>query len=296
MPELPEVETVMRGLAAVLAGKRISLARANRPDLRWPLPEGFGQRLTGARIEGFRRRGKYMLMRLSTGESLLIHLGMSGRMVARLPGLAPAPAGLPQGRFSDTRGASGELHEHVVIEAEDGTRVGFVDPRRFGAMDLVATAAEASHKLLAGMGPEPLEDGFTPTVLDAALMGRFTPIKAALLDQAVVAGLGNIYVAEALFRAGISPRRMAATVPGLRSARLVPAIREVLAEAIAAGGSSLRDYVRADGEIGVFQERFAVYGREGEPCPGCPGPPACRGVARYAQSGRSTFACPRRQR
>jgi formamidopyrimidine-DNA glycosylase len=236
-----------------------------------------------------------MLMRLSTGESLLIHLGMSGRMVARLPG-AEAPPGLPQGRFSDMRGASGTLHEHVVIEAEDGTRVGFVDPRRFGAMDLVATASEASHKLLAGMGPEPLEDGFTPAVLDAALMGRFTPIKAALLDQAVVAGLGNIYVAEALFRAGISPRRMAATVPGVRSARLVPAIREVLAEAIAAGGSSLRDYVRADGEIGVFQERFAVYGREGEPCPFCPGPPTCRGVARYVQSGRSTFACPRRQR
>jgi formamidopyrimidine-DNA glycosylase len=296
VPELPEVETVMRGLAAVLEGKRIARAVANRPDLRWPLPEGFGQRLTGARVAGFRRRGKYMLMRLSTGESLLIHLGMSGRMVARLPEVEPAPPGLPQGRFSDTRGASGSLHEHVVIETEDGTRVGFVDPRRFGAMDLVATEAEEAHKLLAGMGPEPLEAGFTPAVLDAALMGRFTPIKAALLDQGVVAGLGNIYVAEALFRAGISPRRMSATVPGARSARLVPAIREVLAEAIAAGGSSLRDYVRADGEIGVFQERFAVYGREGEPCPGCPRPPACRGVVRYVQAGRSSFACPRRQR
>jgi formamidopyrimidine-DNA glycosylase len=295
VPELPEVETVMRGLAAVLDGKRISRAIANRPDLRWPLPEGFGQRLTGARVIGFRRRGKYMLMRLSTGESLLVHLGMSGRMVARLPGVVAAPASA-QGRFSDTRGASGNRHEHVVIEAEDGTRVGFVDPRRFGAMDLVATEAEDTHKLLAGMGPEPLEPGFDVAVLDAALMGRFTPIKAALLDQGVVAGLGNIYVAEALFRAGISPRRMSATVPGSRSARLVPAIRAVLEEAIAAGGSSLRDYVQADGGLGAFQERFGVYGREGEPCSACPGPPGCRGIVRFVQSGRSSFACPRRQR
>jgi formamidopyrimidine-DNA glycosylase len=163
-------------------------------------------------------------------------------------------------------------------------------------VDLVPTAAEDSHRLLAGLGPEPLDDAFTAAVLSAALVGRHTPIKAALLDQGVVAGLGNIYVCEALFRAGISPRRLAASVAGLRAARLVPAIKAVLAESIGAGGSSLRDYVRADGEVGRFQENFAVYGREGEGCPGCPGAPACPGIGRIVQAGRSTFFCPRRQR
>jgi formamidopyrimidine-DNA glycosylase len=295
MPELPEVETVMRGLAALAEGRVIRRAEALRPDLRWPLPERFAERLTGRRIEGFRRRGKYILMRLSGGESLLIHLGMSGRMTGQPAGMPLAPRAALQGRFSDMRGNSGARHEHVVLVLDDGTRIGFVDPRRFGSMDLVPTAAEESHPLMASLGPEPLSDAFTPDVLSAALSGKRTPIKAALLDQTVVAGLGNIYVCEALYRARISPRRSAHTVQGARAARLVAAIRAVLAEAIGAGGSSLRDYVRADGDIGRFQESFAVYGREGEPCPSCPGPP-CRGVQRIVQAGRSTFFCPRLQR
>lgn len=280
MPELPEVETVMRGLAAVLDGQTILRAETRREGMRWPFPAGLAETLSGARVTGFRRRGKYMLMRLSNAQSVLIHLGMSGRMVARPRGAnTPPPA-----------------HEHLVLETTGGTHVGFVDPRRFGSVDLVPTAAEDSHRLLAGMGPEPLEDSFTPAILAAALAGKQTPIKAALLDQSVVAGLGNIYVAEALFRAGISPRRLAGTVPGARAERLVPAIKDVLRDAIEAGGSSLRDYVQADGELGHFQDRFRVYDREGEPCPLCPGAPACQGVSRIVQAGRSTFFCARTQR
>ena len=280
MPELPEVETVMRGLSRLLLGRTLTLAATHREGMRWPFPPGLAARLTGARVESFRRRGKYMLMRLSGGDSVLIHLGMSGRMVARPVGsnLPPPP------------------HEHLVMQTDDGQRVGFSDPRRFGSVDLVPTAAEDSHRLLAGMGPEPLEEGFTPGILAAALTGKKTPIKAALLDQRVVAGLGNIYVAEALFRAGLSPRRLAHTIPGARAEKLVPAIKAVLEEAIEAGGSSLRDYVQADGELGHFQDRFHVYDREGAPCPLCPGPPTCRGVSRIVQSGRSTFYCARTQR
>ncbi|SHI54871.1 DNA-(apurinic or apyrimidinic site) lyase [Roseomonas rosea] len=297
MPELPEVETVMRGLDAVLTGRTIARAETRRAGLRWPFPELLAERLAGRRVEGFRRRGKYMLMRLSGGESALIHLGMSGRMVARPPGEAPQPRIAPQGAFSDARGAGdGLAHEHLMLETGDGWRVGFQDPRRFGCVDLMPTGAENAHRLLAGLGPEPLEEAFTPLVLSKALAGKNTPIKAALLDQGVVAGLGNIYVAEALFRAGLSPRRLAGTVPGARAARLVPAIKAVLTEAIAAGGSSLRDYVRSDGELGRFQDRFEVYDRFGQPCPRCPGPPACPGVARITQAGRSTFFCPRTQR
>ncbi|KAA2213683.1 bifunctional DNA-formamidopyrimidine glycosylase/DNA-(apurinic or apyrimidinic site) lyase [Teichococcus oryzae] len=280
MPELPEVETVMRGLAGLLTGHTLTFAATNRDGMRWPFPPGLAERLTGARVEGFRRRGKYMLMRISGGDSVLIHLGMSGRMVSR-----PAGANTPP-----------PAHEHLVLQTDDGQRVGFVDPRRFGSVDLVPTAAEDRHKLLAGMGPEPLEEGFTPGLLSESLFGKRTPVKAALLDQRVVAGLGNIYVAEALFRAGISPRRLAHTIPGARAARLVPAIKAVLEDAIAAGGSSLRDYVQADGELGHFQDRFQVYDREGTPCPLCPGPPSCRGVSRIVQSGRSTFFCARTQR
>jgi formamidopyrimidine-DNA glycosylase len=300
MPELPEVETVMRGLRAVLEGRRILRAETTRPDLRWPFPEGLGRRLTGATVTGFRRRGKYMLARLDSGESLLIHLGMSGRMVARPVGAAPVARIGPQGTASDTRGHNNppEAHEHLVMETADGTRIGFVDPRRFGCIDLVPTVAEEDHRLLAGMGPEPLEAAFTVASLAASLAGKRTPVKAALLDQRVVAGLGNIYVAEALFRAGISPRREAHTIPGARATRLVPAIKAVLEEAIGAGGSSLRDYVRADGELGRFQDRFSVYDREGQPCPLCPGLEAggCAGVSRIVQSGRSSFYCARTQR
>jgi formamidopyrimidine-DNA glycosylase len=283
MPELPEVETVMRGLQSRLEGQRIVSAVAHRADLRWQLPTGLAQRLTGARVTGFRRRGKYILMRLDGGDSVLLHLGMSGRMVL-------TPAG------SNSAAALPTRHEHLVLATEDGWRVGFVDPRRFGSVDLVPTVAEESHRLLAALGPEPLDPGFSAARLSAALAGKRTPIKAALLDQKVVAGLGNIYVCEALFRARLSPLRLAYTVPGARAARLVPAIQETLREAIAAGGSSLRDYVQPDGELGYFQHAWKVYGREGARCERCPGPPACDGIRRVVQSARSTFHCPRTQR
>jgi formamidopyrimidine-DNA glycosylase len=298
MPELPEVETVMRGLAAVLEGQVIARAALRRADLRWPLPPDLAATLTGARVEGFRRRGKYMLMRLEGRPSLLIHLGMSGRMVARRRDAPALPRLGPQGAASDARGHNQppEAHEHLVMETEGGWRVGFVDPRRFGHLDLVPRESEEAHPLLAPLGPEPLDPSFDLAALEAALAGRFTPVKAALLDQRRVAGLGNIYVSEALFRAGISPRRLAATIPGARAARLLPAIKSVLREAIAAGGSSLRDYVRADGEVGVFQERFDVYGRAGQRCADCPGGRRCGGIARLVQSGRSTFYCPHKQR
>ncbi len=278
MPELPEVETVMRGLAACLDGHVIRRAEVRRADMRWPLPKGLAKRLTGARVEGFRRRGKYILMRLDGGDSLLIHLGMSGRMLISPAGINDIPA-----------------HEHVMLETDSGMRVGFVDPRRFGSVDLLPTADEDTHKLLAGMGPEPLGADFTAKFLAGKLAGKRTPIKAALLDQHIVAGLGNIYVCEALFRAGIAPTRLAQTVTGPAVKRLVVEIKATLNEAIAAGGSSLRDYVQPDGELGYFQHAWKVYGREGEPCPDCPGPPGCAGVARIVQSGRSTFYCPRRQ-
>jgi formamidopyrimidine-DNA glycosylase len=279
MPELPEVETVMRGLQQRLEGRVIVRATAHRPDLRWPLPEGLQKRLTGARVTGFRRRGKYILMRLSDGDSVLLHLGMSGRMV-----LTPLRPNLPT------------LHEHLVLETDDGWRLGFVDPRRFGSVDLVPTPREDAHRLLADLGPEPMDPAFSPARLSASLAGKRTPIKAALLDQKVVAGLGNIYVCEALFRARISPQRSAHTIPGIRATRLVPAIKETLREAIAAGGSTLRDYVQPGGELGYFQHAWKVYGREGEACERCPGRPACPGIRRITQSARSTFYCPRTQR
>ena len=278
MPELPEVETVMRGLRAQLEGRVIRRAEVRRADLRWDMPPALTARLTGARVLGFRRRAKYILMRLEGGDSLLIHLGMSGRMVVSPRG-GNAPA----------------LHEHVVLETDD-VHVGFVDPRRFGSIHLLPTAAEDGHWLLAGLGPEPLDPGWTGDALGAALEGRRVSIKAALLDQKVVAGLGNIYVSEALFRAGVSPRRVALTVPGARAGRLVPAVKAVLTEAVAAGGSSLRDYVQPDGELGYFQHAWRVYGREGQPCERCPGRPACAGVRRVVQGARSTFYCPRTQR
>ena len=288
----------MRGLATVLEGQVIGHAETRRAGLRWPFPPDLVPVLTGARVDGFRRRGKYMLMRLEARPSVLIHLGMSGRMVARHRDEPVVPRMGPQGLASDARGHNQppERHEHLMLETEGGWRVGFVDPRRFGSVDLIARDAEDTHRLLAGIGPEPLEPGFSVETLEAALSGKITPIKAALLDQKVVAGLGNIYVSEALFRAGISPRRLAATIPGARAARLVPAIQSVLSEAIQAGGSTLRDYVRADGELGGFQDRFDVYDREGQRCSRCPGPPGCPGITRLVQSGRSTFYCPKHQK
>ncbi|MCB5943316.1 bifunctional DNA-formamidopyrimidine glycosylase/DNA-(apurinic or apyrimidinic site) lyase [Acidocella sp. KAb 2-4] len=275
MPELPEVETVMRGLDARLTGRRIKRATLHRADIRWPVPPELPRVLTGARVLGFRRRGKFMLMRLDNGQSVLIHLGMSGRMLLDAPPAA---------------------HEHLTIETEEGGRVGFVDPRRFGVLDLVPTAEEDSHKLLAGMGPEPLGNEFSAPVLAAALKGRTSAIKAALLDQRIVAGIGNIYASEALFRAGIDPRRAAGKISRPRIEALVQAIRDTLREAIAAGGSSLRDYVQPNGELGYFQHAWKVYGRAGEACERCPGPPACHGIKCITQSGRSTYYCPKTQK
>lgn len=280
MPELPEVETVCRGLALRLEGRRLARVRQRRPDLRFPLPQGFVRRLEGRRVLEVGRRAKYILIRLDGEEVLLCHLGMSGRMlVGTGPVLDPEP------------------HDHVILETDDGGHVRFNDARRFGMMDLVALPKLAQHRLIKGLGPEPLDAAFDGPALAALLVGKTTTIKAALLDQRVVAGIGNIYASEALFHAGISPRRRAGSVQGERADRLATAIKAVLTEAIAAGGSSLRDYVRTDGELGYFQHRWAVYEREGEACPDC----ACDlavtgGVRRLAQGGRSTFYCPRRQR
>lgn len=283
MPELPEVETVRRGLAPIMEGQVIAQADVNRPDLRWPFPERMAVRLTGQRVERLRRRSKYILADLASGETLLIHLGMSGRMLI---------SGDPLGKFVHEHPAP-EKHDHVVFHMDNGARITFNDPRRFGAMDLMATEGAEGHKLLAVLGPEPLGNALNEAYLVAALKGKNTPIKSALLDQRIVAGLGNIYVCEALFRAGISPIRKSARISAHRIATLVPIIRAVLAEAIEAGGSSLRDFRQADGELGYFQHSFDVYGREGEPCrtPDCPGV-----IARIVQSGRSSFHCPTCQR
>lgn len=275
MPELPEVETLRRGLALKISGRRIVRAELRRPDLRRPFPPALGARLDGARIGALGRRGKYILIELDTDGLLLLHLGMSGRVTV---GSAAIPAA---------------AHDHVVLTLDDGTVIRFNDPRRFGLIDYLERRAAVQHPLLAGLGPEPLEPGFDGAYLEAALAGKLTPIKAALLDQRIVAGLGNIYACEALFRAGLSPRRLAKSIALTRATRLAAAIRSVLTEAIAAGGSSLRDYVQADGALGYFQHHWAVYGREGAPCPGC----NCdRGVCRITQSGRSTFFCAKRQR
>ena len=282
MPELPEVETVRRGLLPVMEGRTILQARVNRPDLRWPLPERMAERLTGQRVLALRRRSKYLLADLSEGETLLVHLGMSGRMLV---------SGAMLGAFHHDHPAP-QKHDHVVLNMEGGARVTFNDARRFGAMDLMPSDSAESHPLLAVLGPEPLGNGFDEAYLVAALKGRRTPIKAALLDQHLVAGLGNIYVCETLFRAGLSPRLLAGDLGPAQVAALVPIIREVLAEAIEAGGSSLRDYRQADGELGYFQHSFRVYDREGQACttPGCGGT-----IQRIVQSGRSSFYCPQCQ-
>ncbi|MBI1260134.1 MAG: bifunctional DNA-formamidopyrimidine glycosylase/DNA-(apurinic or apyrimidinic site) lyase [Rhizobiales bacterium] len=290
MPELPEVETVRRGLAPVMEGRRIALLTQRRPDLRYPLPERFAERLGGRRIERLSRRAKYLLAHLEGDEVLLMHLGMSGRFTIHLAG---ANGPVRPGAFHHAMPPL-ETHDHVIFDMEDGTRIIYADHRRFGFMDLFSEAEMATNKHLTALGPEPLGNEFSAVSLMAALKGRKTPIKSALLDQRNVAGLGNIYVCEALFRAGISPKRSAASVAGpARSERLVPAIRAVLTEAIAAGGSTLRDYARTDGELGYFQHAFAVYDREDQACskPGCSG-----SVKRITQAGRSTFYCPTCQR
>lgn len=283
MPELPEVETVRRGLLPVMEGHVIARATVNRDGLRWPFPPDMAARLSGARVTALRRRSKYILADLSNDETLLIHLGMSGRMLI---------SGQMLGSFHHDHPAP-QKHDHVVLDMESGARVIFNDARRFGAMDLLSTARADSHPLLAALGPEPLGNAFDESYLIGRLKGRNTPIKSALLDQQIIAGLGNIYVCETLFRARISPQTKAGALTERQVAGLVPLIREVLAEAIEAGGSSLRDFRQADGELGYFQHSFQVYGREGQPCatPGCQAT-----IGRIVQSGRSSFYCPTCQR
>ena len=273
MPELPEVETVRTGLSPALEGRKFLKVEVRRGDLRVPFPKDFAKRLTGRLVRRLWRRAKYLLAELDGGEKLVIHLGMSGRMSVNTEG----------------RGK----HDHVVMETDAPARIVFTDHRRFGLMTLIATAKIDADKLFKGLGVEPLSDGFDAAHLARALKGKKTPIKSALLDQRVIAGLGNIYVCEALFRAGISPKRLAAKVQKTSIAILVASIKAVLKQAIKAGGSSLRDYKKADGELGYFQHHFAVYGREGELCPkkNCGGT-----VKRTVQSGRSTFYCPKCQK
>jgi formamidopyrimidine-DNA glycosylase len=275
MPELPEVETVRRGLALKISGRRIVRAELRRLDLRRPFPPALAERLDGAQIGALGRRGKYILIELDADGVLLLHLGMSGRVTVGNAALPAAP------------------HDHMVLTLDDDTVIRFNDPRRFGLIDYVRRGEAARHPLLARLGPEPLEASFDGAYLASKLAGKLTPIKAALLDQRTVAGLGNIYVCEALYRAGLSPKRLAASIGRRQADRLAAAIKSVLTEAIAAGGSSVRDYVQADGELGYFQHHWAVYGREGEPCPGCN---CAEGVRRIVQSGRSTFYCANRQR
>lgn len=282
MPELPEVETVRRGLARVMEGHMIAQVAVRRSDLRRPLPADFAWRLSGARIAHVGRRAKYLVIALEGGGVLLAHLGMSGRMAIVPPGA----------KYAADRAAH-DTHAHVIFTLDDGTEIRFSDPRRFGLMDLTDQALVATHPLLANIGPEPLGNDFNGPYLTRAFAGKKTPVKAALLDQRVVAGLGNIYVCESLFRAGISPRRLAGNIGPAKCEKLATAIRAVLAEAIEAGGSSLRDHATPTGELGYFQHHFAVYGREGEPCPGCD---CDEGIKRIVQSGRSTFYCPKRQR
>lgn len=283
MPELPEVETVRTGLAPVMEGQRIARATVNRPDLRWPFPENFAARLTGRTVTQLRRRSKYILADLDQGESLLIHLGMSGRMTV---------SGDPLGQFVHDH-PQREKHDHVILDMEGGARVTFNDPRRFGAMDLLPTATAEQHPLLAKLGPEPLGNTFDETYLVAALKGKNTPVKSALLDQRLIAGLGNIYVCEALFRAHVAPSARAGALSAKRVAALVPIIRQVLSEAIAAGGSTLKDFKQASGELGYFQHSFDVYDREGARCRTAD----CTGtIKRITQGGRSSFYCPKCQR
>jgi formamidopyrimidine-DNA glycosylase len=287
MPELPEVETVRQGLRPVLEGARILHVVQRRPDLRFPLPERFAERLTGARVEALNRRAKYLLAELSTGETWITHLGMTGRFTIG--------TSVP-GAFEHTA-PTDEKHEHLAFETLTANgahaRIGFCDARRFGYMGLIPTTELDSHPWFAGLGPEPLGNSFNAAHLAEAFAGKVQNIKVSLLDQRVVAGLGNIYVCEALWRAGVSPLKPAGKVKRDALERLVGVVRDVLSEAIEAGGSTLRDFATPDGDLGYFQHRFQAYGREGEPClkPGCGGT-----IERIVQSGRSTFWCPKHQR
>lgn len=270
MPELPEVETVVRGLRPILEGQRIDRVEVRRGDLRWPVPQDLAARLEGARILRLARRAKYGLAETDRGDTLIFHLGMSGRFRLDPDRLLP--------------------HDHVAITA-GGRRLVFHDPRRFGSLHLTSTADAARHPLLAGLGPEPLSDGFGGAHLAHAAAGRRAAVKALLLDQRVVAGLGNIYASESLHRAGIAPTRPAGRIARTRLESLAAAVKAVLAEAIAAGGSSLRDHVAVSGELGTFQHQFRVYGRDGGACHGCGA-----AIRRFVLQGRATYTCRRCQR
>ena len=283
MPELPEVETVRQGLAPHLSGARLVRVIARRPDLRFPLPEGFVQRLTGARVGPLSRRGKSILAPLDRGDTLVIHLGMTGRFVVEAGGEAQAPGDFALAAPADPK------HAHVVFETDAGATLTYFDARRFGYMDLIDSATLETHPRFAAMGPEPLGEAFDAAYLASAFAGRRQGAKTLLLDQRVVAGLGNIYVCEALHRARVSPFKPAAEIAPRKITALARAIREVLGAAIVAGGSTLRDYAGVDGAMGYFQHDFEVYGREDAPC----GTPRCAGVIlRTPQAGRSTFHCP----
>lgn len=295
MPELPEVETVRRGLEPVLVGAAIRRAEQRRPDLRRPFPENFSARLTGRTVTSLQRRAKYLLVHLDDGAVLIVHLGMSGRV--SIIGAGDRKKG-QLGQYTHNQG-NRDAHDHVVLELSNGAEIVYNDPRRFGLMDLATADTLAAHPLLAGLGVEPLGPDLTPAHLAQQAAGRRSDLKSFLLDQRIIAGLGNIYVCEALFRSRLGPSRTAACLatptgkPNVRTETLIPHIRDVLNEAIAAGGSTLKDYAQADGSLGYFQHSFHVYGREGAPCL----TPACRGmVRRTVQAGRSTFYCPICQR
>ena len=289
MPELPEVETVRRGLAPVMEGRRIERVEARRPDLRFPFPPRFAERLAGRTVTSLGRRAKYLLADLDDGETLVMHLGMSGSFRVKLPEAEEAP-----GAFHHPR-SKAAAHDHVAFALSGGATVTYNDPRRFGFMALIPRAGLAAHPLFRHVGIEPLGNELDGGLLARLFEGKQTSLKAALLDQRLIAGLGNIYVCEALHRARLSPKRLAGAIARkdggstARSERLALAIREVLEAAIAAGGSTLRDFSHADGELGYFQHSFRVYDREDAPCP----TPGCRGVVRrIVQTGRSTFFCP----
>jgi formamidopyrimidine-DNA glycosylase len=289
MPELPEVETVRRGLQPGMEGARIEHVEVRRGDLRWPLPKDFVTRLEGRTVTALSRRAKYLLADLSSGDVLLMHLGMSGSFHVFRNGGTNAP-----GHYYHERDKH-LAHDHVVFRMSSGATVTFNDPRRFGFMKIVPRSGLENEPLLRALGPEPLGNAFDAAMLARACRAKKTSLKAALSDQKIVAGLGNIYVCEALHRARLSPRRRASTIaskagaPNERAAALVAGIRAVLADAIEAGGSSLRDHRQTSGELGLFQHNFRVYDREGENCP----TPGCTGrIRRIVQTGRSTFYCP----
>jgi formamidopyrimidine-DNA glycosylase len=287
MPELPEVETVRRGLAPAMEGARVTKVEVRHRGLRWPIAKDFEKRITGKTVDGLGRRAKYLLADLSSGDVLVMHLGMSGSFRVDDGRIA-------QYHHEKSKNAA---HDHVVFHMSNGATVTFNDPRRFGSMKLVARAKIDQEPLLRSIGPEPLGNEFDASLLAQACAGKKTSLKAALLDQRVGAGLGNIYVCEALFRARLSPKRMASTIadrngkPNARAVALVDAIKAVLHDAIKAGGSSLRDHRRADGSLGDFQHNFLVYDREGAACPGCKGKNKTT-IKRIVQNGRSTFYCP----